>query len=134
MSKPGRPRPSFFRPAKSGIGRGLKSRFLAADFSSSETAVGCAVPSAKKSYHVAIVGATGTVGEELLRVLERRAFPVKELLPLCSERSAGTAVSFRGEQITAQRLSRESFTSVDLAFFSAGGNISREFAPIARDA
>jgi aspartate-semialdehyde dehydrogenase len=92
------------------------------------------VPSAKKSYHVAIVGATGAVGDELLRVLERRAFPVERLLPLCSERSAGNKVSFRGEQIAAQRLSRESFAGIDLAFFSAGGNISREYAPIARDA
>ncbi|MFN2623553.1 MAG: aspartate-semialdehyde dehydrogenase [Chthoniobacterales bacterium] len=90
--------------------------------------------SAKKSYHVAIVGATGAVGDELLRVLERRAFPVERLLPLCSERSAGNGVSFRGEQITAQRLSPESFAGMDLAFFSAGGNISREFAPIAREA
>src|SRR3954467_4357785 len=87
-----------------------------------------------KSYHVAIVGATGAVGEELLRVLERRAFPVERLLPLCSERSAGAAVWFRDEKITAQRLSPDSFAGIDLAFFSAGGNISREFAPIARDA
>jgi len=92
------------------------------------------VPSAKKSYHVAIVGATGAVGDELLRVLERRAFPVERLLPLCSERSAGNKVSFRGEQIAAQRLSPESFAGIDLAFFSAGGNISREYAPIARNA
>jgi aspartate-semialdehyde dehydrogenase len=92
------------------------------------------VPSAKKSYHVAIVGATGAVGDELLRVLERRAFPVERLVPLCSERSAGNKVSFRGEQITAQRLSPESFAGIDLAFFSAGGNISREYAPIARNA
>lgn len=90
--------------------------------------------SAKKSYHVAIVGATGAVGEELLRVLERRAFPVERLLPLCSERSAGTSVSFRGEQVRAERLSVESFSGIDVAFFSAGGSISREFAPIARDA
>ncbi|HSV63417.1 MAG TPA: aspartate-semialdehyde dehydrogenase [Chthoniobacterales bacterium] len=90
--------------------------------------------SAKKSYHVAIVGATGAVGEELLRVLERRAFPVERLLPLCSERSAGASVSFRDEKITAQRLSGDSFAGIDLAFFSAGGNISREYAPIARDA
>ena len=89
---------------------------------------------AKKSYHVAIVGATGAVGEELLRVLERRAFPVGNLLPLCSERSAGTAVSFRGEKITAQRLSPDSFAGIDVAFFSAGGNISREYAPIAQRA
>ncbi len=92
------------------------------------------MPSAKKSYHVAIVGATGAVGDELLRVLERRAFPVERLVPLCSERSAGNKVSFRGEQITAQRLSPESFAGIDLAFFSAGGNISREYAPIARNA
>lgn len=89
---------------------------------------------AKKSYHVAIVGATGAVGQELLRVLERRAFPVERLLPLSSERSAGTGVSFRGQQIQAERLSAESFNGIDVAFFSAGGNISREYAPIARDA
>jgi aspartate-semialdehyde dehydrogenase len=92
------------------------------------------VPSAKKSYHVAIVGATGAVGEELLRVLERRAFPVGQLLPLCSERSAGRSVSFRGEKIVARQLSSESFRDIDLAFFSAGGNISREYAPIAQRA
>ncbi len=92
------------------------------------------MPSAKKSYHVAIVGATGAVGDELLRVLERRAFPVERLVPLCSERSAGNNVSFRGEQITAQRLSPEFFAGIDLAFFSAGGNISREYALIARNA
>jgi aspartate-semialdehyde dehydrogenase len=89
---------------------------------------------AKKSYHVAIVGATGAVGKELLRVLERRAFPVERLLPLCSERSAGKTVSFRGEEIVAQQLSPNSFEGLDLAFFSAGGNISREYGPIARDA
>src|SRR6266480_2125988 len=106
----------------------------ARDFFSSKTAVRCAVINAKKSYHVAIVGATGAVGDELLRVLERRAFPVERLVPLCSERSAGNKVSFRGEQITAQRLSPESFAGIDLAFFSAGGTISREYAPIARNA
>jgi aspartate-semialdehyde dehydrogenase len=92
------------------------------------------VVQAKKSYHVAIVGATGAVGEELLRVLERRAFPVERLLPLCSERSAGKNIFFRGETITAQQLSPEAFKGIDLAFFSAGGNISREYGPIARDA
>ena len=89
---------------------------------------------AKKSYHVAIVGATGAVGDELLRVLERRTFPVERLLPLCSERSAGRSISFRGEEIAAQQLSSSSFKGIDLAFFSAGGNISREYGPIARDA
>jgi aspartate-semialdehyde dehydrogenase len=92
------------------------------------------VVKAKKSYHVAIVGATGAVGQELLRVLERRAFPVERLLPLCSERSAGTPVFFRGQQIPAERLGPDSFAGVEVAFFSAGGNISREYAPIARDA
>jgi aspartate-semialdehyde dehydrogenase len=92
------------------------------------------VVNAKKSYHVAIVGATGAVGEELLRVLERRAFPVERLLPLCSERSAGKSVSFRGEEIVSEQLSSKSFAGVDLAFFSAGGNISREYAPVAREA
>lgn len=89
---------------------------------------------ARKSYHVAVVGATGAVGVELLRVLERRAFPVETLRPLCSQRSAGTAVSFRGEEIPATELSAESFAGIDIAFFSAGGEISRKFAPIARAA
>jgi aspartate-semialdehyde dehydrogenase len=92
------------------------------------------VINAKKSYHVAIVGATGAVGDELLRVLERRAFPVERLLPLCSERSAGRSVTFRGEKIIAQQLSPKSFAGIDLAFFSAGGNISRKYASIAREA
>ena len=89
---------------------------------------------ARKSYHVAVVGATGAVGVELLRVMERRAFPVETLRPLCSQRSAGTAVSFRGEEIPATELSGESFAGIDIAFFSAGGDISRKFAPIAREA
>jgi aspartate-semialdehyde dehydrogenase len=81
---------------------------------------------------VAIVGATGAVGVELLRVLERRAFPVGKLLPLSSGRSAGKVVAFRDEQIIAQELTADSFAGVDLAFFSAGGSISRQYAPIAR--
>jgi len=92
------------------------------------------VADAKKSYHIALVGATGAVGAELLRVLERRGFPVETLLPLCSHRSAGTTISFRGEEIPAQELSAESFEGIDLAFFSAGGDISRQYAPMARAA
>lgn len=88
---------------------------------------------AKKSYHIAVVGATGAVGAELLRVLERRGFPVETLRPLCSQRSAGTTVSFRGKDIPATELSAASFEGIDLAFFSAGGEISRQFAPIARE-
>src|SRR5256885_7669583 len=134
MSKQDTPPTFFFRLLMAGAARAPKSGSSVADFFSSETAVGCAVTSANKSYHVAIVGATGAVGEELLRVLERRAFPVGKLLPLCSERSAGAAVLFRGEKITAQRLSPDSFADIDLAFFSAGGNISREYGPIAQRA
>jgi aspartate-semialdehyde dehydrogenase len=89
---------------------------------------------AKRSYHVAVVGATGAVGAELLRVLERRAFPVEKLLPLASQRSAGKTVSFRGAEIPVKELSEAAFQEVDLAFFSAGGAISRRFGPIARDA
>jgi len=89
------------------------------------------VPKAK-SYHIAVVGATGAVGAELLRVLERRGFPVERLRPLCSGRSAGKTVSFQDEQIAALELSEKSFDGIDLAFFSAGGDISRRYAPIAR--
>lgn len=87
-----------------------------------------------KSYHIAIVGATGAVGAELLRVLERRGFPVERLLPLSSHRSAGKKVSFRGQEISTEELSPDSFRGIDLAFFSAGGDISRQYAPIARAA
>jgi aspartate-semialdehyde dehydrogenase len=87
-----------------------------------------------KSYHIAVVGATGAVGAELLAVLERRGFPVERLLPLSSSRSAGRMVSFRSTEIAAEELSDGSFAGVDLAFFSAGGEISRRYAPIARAA
>lgn len=87
-----------------------------------------------KSYHIAMVGATGAVGAELLRVLERRAFPVERLIALSSSRSAGRTVTFRGEEIAAVELSEGSFEGIDLAFFSAGGDISRRYAPIARAA
>jgi aspartate-semialdehyde dehydrogenase len=92
------------------------------------------VANAKKSYHIAVVGATGAVGTELLRVLERRGFPVASLVPLCSARSAGRTVSFHGEEIAARQLSPASFDGVDLAFFGAGGNISRQYVRIAREA
>ncbi len=87
-----------------------------------------------KSYHIALVGATGAVGAELLKVLERRNFPVERLLPLASSRSVGKPVSFRNRQIPTEELTPNAFERIDLAFFSAGGDISRRFAPIARDA
>jgi aspartate-semialdehyde dehydrogenase len=81
------------------------------------------------SYHIAVVGATG--GTELLRVLERRNFPVAGLRPIGSTRSAGKSVQFQGESIPVQKLDGESFDKIDIAFFSAGGDVSREYVPIA---
>ena len=84
--------------------------------------------------NVAIVGATGAVGAELLSVLEKRRFPVRTLVPLASARSAGTTVRFRGESIPVRELSADAFKGVDIAFFSAGASRSREFIPHARAA
>ena len=81
--------------------------------------------------HVAIVGATGAVGKELLGVLDQRRFPLSRLTLLASARSAGSVVDFRGEKLTVQELREDSFVGVDIALFSAGGNISRKFGPIA---
>ena len=83
---------------------------------------------------VAIVGATGAVGAELLSVLEKRRFPVDRLVALASARSEGTTVKFRGEDVPVQALGPASFAGVDVAFFSAGATRSREYADIARDA
>jgi aspartate-semialdehyde dehydrogenase len=88
----------------------------------------------KSAYTVAVVGATGAVGTEMIDVLEERGFPVGTLIPLASSRSAGGTVSFRGEAIAVQVLTKESFAGVDIALFSAGADISREFAPIAAKA
>lgn len=84
--------------------------------------------------NVAIVGATGAVGAELLAVLERRDFPVDRLLPLASARSVGTAVTFRGEAVPVAEATPESFAGIDVAFFSAGATRSRELVPHARAA
>lgn len=78
---------------------------------------------------LAIVGATGAVGVEMLRVLERRGFPVASLRLLASPRSAGRKLSFRGQELTVEPLSEKSFEGIDIALFSAGGGISKEFAP-----
>ena len=89
---------------------------------------------AKKAYRVAVVGVTGAVGQEILRVLERRKFPVSELVPLASERSAGTEVEFAGKKFKVRKLEAAAFAGVEVAFFSAGATRSREFIPIARKA
>jgi aspartate-semialdehyde dehydrogenase len=85
--------------------------------------------SKKSSYKVAMVGATGAVGETLLAILAERDFPVSELVPLASERSAGGKVEFAGRQATVRNLADYDFDGVDIAFFSAGGSVSREHAP-----
>ena len=81
--------------------------------------------------HLAIVGATGAVGVEMLLCLEQRNFPLAKLKLLASARSAGKRMTFRGEQIVIEELTHDSFKGVDIALFSAGGDISREFAPAA---
>lgn len=88
----------------------------------------------RKSYHIAVVGATGAVGVEMFRVLERRAFPVNSVRALGSERSAGKKITALGDEIAVEKLTRDSFRNIDLALFSAGTAVAREFAPVARDA
>jgi aspartate-semialdehyde dehydrogenase len=85
----------------------------------------------KSKPNVAIVGATGAVGIEMIKTLEKRNFPVGQLTLLASARSAGKTLPFRGRQITIKELTKDSFAGVDIALFSAGGPISKEFAPIA---
>jgi len=80
---------------------------------------------------VAIVGATGAVGVEMIHCLEQRNFPVSRLKLLASPRSAGRKMKFRNEEITVQPLSEQSFNDVDIALFSASGSVSRQYAPIA---
>lgn len=81
--------------------------------------------------HVAVVGATGAVGVEMIETLEKRNFPVGKLTLLASARSAGKKLKFKGTDVTVQELTRDSFQGIDIALFSAGGSISKEFAPIA---
>jgi aspartate-semialdehyde dehydrogenase len=83
------------------------------------------------NYHIAVVGATGAAGTELLRVLERRNFPVASLRAVASARSAGKSVPFRGESIPVEKLDDRCFDKIDIAFFSAGGDVSRNYVPIA---
>ncbi|MEO0378120.1 MAG: aspartate-semialdehyde dehydrogenase [Cyanobacteria bacterium P01_A01_bin.17] len=84
-----------------------------------------------QSYRVAILGATGAVGTELLQLLETRKFPISELILLASERSAGEVRPFRGEDLTVEAVSPEKFDAVDIVLASAGGSTSKEWAPIA---
>ena len=81
--------------------------------------------------HVAVVGATGAVGIEMIKTLEKRNFPVGKLTLLASARSVGKTLQFRGESIAVQELTADAFKGIDIALFSAGGSISKEFAPLA---
>ena len=83
------------------------------------------------SVNVAIVGATGAVGQEFLTVLAERNFPIKSIKFLASARSAGKTVEFKGKAYPVEELTHDSFQGVQIAFFSAGGSISKEFAPSA---
>jgi aspartate-semialdehyde dehydrogenase len=84
-----------------------------------------------KNLHVAIVGATGAVGVEMLKTLEKRNFPLGKLTLLASAKSAGKTLPFRGEKLEVRELREDSFAGVDVALFSAGGSISKAFAPFA---
>ena len=88
----------------------------------------------KDTYTVAVVGATGAVGTEMIDILAERKFPVGELRPLASARSAGDRVSFHDRDLVLRELTKDSFEGVDIALFSAGADISREYAPIAAKA
>lgn len=87
-----------------------------------------------KTYDVAVVGATGLVGRKMTQVLEEHNFPVNTLLPLASKRSVGKEIDFKGEKIKVKELTPDSFNGVEIALFSAGANVSKQFAPIAAKA
>jgi aspartate-semialdehyde dehydrogenase len=87
-----------------------------------------------EQYRVAIAGATGAVGVEFLESLEKRNFPISELHLLASARSKGKKMPFRGREVEVEELTEDSFKNIDVAFFSAGGSISKKFGPIAAKA
>lgn len=87
-----------------------------------------------KKYNVAIVGATGAVGREMLRCIIEFHFPYQSIRLLASHRSAGKTISFQDQSWIVEELTEKSFENVDVAFFSAGGNISKQFVPYARQA
>jgi aspartate-semialdehyde dehydrogenase len=87
-----------------------------------------------RKYHVAVVGATGAVGNEMISILEERDFPVGKLTLLASERSLGRELTYRGKAYPVQVLKKDSFAGIEVGLFSAGGSISQTFAPIAAQA
>ena len=82
-----------------------------------------------KEYTVAVLGATGAVGQEMIKVLQERGFPVGKLVPLASARSAGKTLTFRGQEVTIQEAKDEAFQGVDIVLGAAENDIARKFAP-----
>jgi aspartate-semialdehyde dehydrogenase len=87
-----------------------------------------------RAFDVAVLGATGLVGQHMIEILEERGFPVNKLYPLASARSAGGKVTFKGEEITVLNADEFDWSQVQIGFFSAGGSVSEKFAPIAAEA
>ena len=87
-----------------------------------------------RAFDVAVLGATGLVGQHMIEILEQREFPVNKLYPLASARSAGGKVSFKGQDITVLNADEFDWSQVQIGFFSAGGSVSAKFAPIAAEA
>ena len=87
-----------------------------------------------KKFNVAVVGATGMVGESMISILEERAFPVEQLTPIASKRSLGQKVHFQSKDLEIIDLDNFDFKGIDFAFFSAGASVSRDFAPLAAKA
>ncbi|HDO22870.1 MAG TPA: aspartate-semialdehyde dehydrogenase, partial [Nitrospirae bacterium] len=85
----------------------------------------------KNKYVVAVVGATGAVGNEMIETLEQREFPVEELRLFASERSKGRKLEYKGKEIAVDLLNKNAFKGIDIALFSAGGARSKEWAPVA---
>ena len=82
-----------------------------------------------KQYKVAVLGATGAVGREMIKILEERNFPISELIPLASARSAGSTLSFRGKEVTVREVTPDSFTGIDIVLGAAPNKLAQEYAP-----
>src|SRR5258708_3556123 len=83
----------------------------------------------QKLFNVAIVGITGAVGQQIIRLLDERKFPVNKLKLLASQRSAGAKIVFQGHEIIVEEATPQSFEGIDIAFFSAGGDVSKQLVP-----
>ena len=98
------------------------------------TSRGNMMSSSSSSYNIAIVGATGLVGQEFIKVLEQRKFPIKSIRLYASDRSAGKKLFVGHRELVVEETSNDSFKGIDIALFSAGAEISRRFSPIAAKA